>query len=134
MTHSYLPGLSPGRLRDEIVEAKAKLEEMIGVSVDHFSCPGGRWSARAADIAREAGYLSVATSRTGANAPATDRFRLARVAIKRGIRLAHFERICRGEGLTSRQTREVLLAAAKGILGDSTYEKVRSRMLDKAEN
>ena len=134
MSHRFLPGLSDDDLNVEIAEAKVRLEEIIGKPVDHFSCPGGRWSMRAARVAREAGYKSMATSRTGVNSAATDRFSLARIAVKRETTLEELGQWRRGEGLIARKARESLFAAAKGVLGTSTYEKVRSRILDKSGN
>lgn len=129
MTHPYLSHLGPDPLRTEIVEPKARLEQLIGRSVDHFSCPGGRWSRRAAEVAREAGYRSVAASRPGANSRATDRFRLARVPVMRGTTIAEFDRLCRSQGLLARRARAAVLAAARGVIGHSTYERVRAAIL-----
>ena len=83
-THAYLTDLNDAELRREVVEAKDELEQMTGGRVTHFSCPGGRWNARVAEVAREAGYQSVATSRIAANASNTNPFCLSRVAIMRG--------------------------------------------------
>src|SRR5262245_36862611 len=63
MSHAYLNDLDEANLHREIVEAKEKLEQISGVRICHFSCPGGRWNQRVADVAREAGYNSVVTSR-----------------------------------------------------------------------
>jgi peptidoglycan/xylan/chitin deacetylase (PgdA/CDA1 family) len=127
-SHPFLTDLDEARLRVEVVEAKERLEQLAGRRVDHFSCPGGRWNGRVAEVARQAGYVSVATSRVGANGPTTDRFRLARVAVQPGLTLAGFERVCRGR-LLKRQVRERLLAAAKGVFGNGLYEKLRSALL-----
>ena len=129
MTHSLLTDLTEERLRAEIVEAKQRLEDLTGVRVANFSCPGGRWNSRVADVAREAGYDSVATSRIGANSAATDRFRLSRVAVMRGTSLTEFARYCRGEGLWKRRAQDGALAFAKKALGNAAYQKFRSNLL-----
>jgi len=134
MSHRYLADLSDSELETEMTAAKARLEDFIGSSVDHFSCPGGRWSRHISRTARESGYKSVATSRTGMNNSTSDRFALSRIAVKRGTMLADFDRWYRGEGLMPRKATESVFAAAKGILGTSAYEKVRSRILDKPAN
>ena len=134
MNHRYLPDLSDDELKVEIVQAKARLEGVIGRSVDHFSCPGGRWSARVALACREAGYRSMATSRTSVNTAAADCFALARIAIRRGTRPRDFDRWIRGEGLRTHKAKESLFAAAKRLLGPTTYEKLRLRLLDKRDN
>ncbi len=130
MTHSYLDDLGDNRLRVEIAEAKDRLEEMTGKRIAHFSCPGGRYSRAVARVAREAGYASVATSRIGVNTRATDSFALSRVAVLRDIGTGEFERICRAEGFAARRARTGLLNAAKVILGNSIYERVRSSVLN----
>ncbi len=111
-THAYLPNLDAASLREEIAVAKAELEQILGRLVEHFSCPGGRWSRKAVQFAREAGFRSMATS-----------------ALQRGISLPQFERLCHGNGLLARRGRGALLQAAKMLLGDSFYERVRSRVL-----
>ncbi len=129
LTHAFLNNLGADRLRAELVDSKAKLEQWLGRRVDHFSCPGGRWSERAARAAQEAGYRSVATSRIGTNSHATDRFRLKRVAVLRGIALADFNRLCRGQGLLARRAQATVLSAAKRLLGNAIYQKVHTSLL-----
>jgi peptidoglycan/xylan/chitin deacetylase (PgdA/CDA1 family) len=132
MTHRYLSELDKESLRVEVVEAKKRIEQIIGKRVAGFSCPGGRWSAEVACAAREAGYDSLATSHTGANAPTADPFRLSRIAVMRGTSMIDYERLCRGEGLLLRRARTQAFDAAKGLLGNSLYEKVRSLVLNRA--
>jgi peptidoglycan/xylan/chitin deacetylase (PgdA/CDA1 family) len=129
MTHRFLTDLGPGELRTEIVEAKSNLEQIIGRAVEHFSCPGGRWNRRIAEVAQKAGYRSVATSCSGRNSPATDPFRLARLAVLRGTPLAQFNRWCSGQGIFLRQCRELCLAVTKSALGNSGYERLRGVFL-----
>jgi peptidoglycan/xylan/chitin deacetylase (PgdA/CDA1 family) len=129
LTHPYLTDLDAHQLRLEVVQARDRLEQLLGRPVEHFSCPGGRWSRRVARLAQHAGYVSVATSRIAANGPESDPFRLARVAVQRSLGLAAFATLCRGRGLWRRGTRYRLLAAAKGLLGNATYERIRARWL-----
>jgi peptidoglycan/xylan/chitin deacetylase (PgdA/CDA1 family) len=131
MTHAYLDGLNNASLRVEIAEAKTRLEQVTGKRVAHFSCPGGRWNRHVARVAREAGYESVATSRIGVNSNATDPMKLARVAVMRDVTIAEFDRLCRAEGFTARRARAGILNAAKTILGNAIYERVRASALDR---
>ena len=55
MTHAYLNELKEDQLRVEVLDAKKCLEDYIGRRVDHFSCPGGRWSRRVASMAAGGG-------------------------------------------------------------------------------
>jgi peptidoglycan/xylan/chitin deacetylase (PgdA/CDA1 family) len=129
VTHPYLPSLAPRELRTEVLESKDRLEQIIGAPVDHFSCPGGRWTPLVSEIARAGGYRSVATSRIGVNSHRSDPFRLARVAVRRETDVATFSRLCRSEGLLAERARNSVLAAAKGLLGDRLYERVRAGVL-----
>ncbi len=129
MSHRLLLDLPPDQLHTEVVAAKEQLEQLIGKRIAHFSCPGGRWNRRVAQVARDAGYESVATSRVSANHRTTDRFRLSRVAVMRDTSLSEFDRYCRGEKLLKRQAQEAVLSVAKKALGNWGYQKFRSTML-----
>jgi peptidoglycan/xylan/chitin deacetylase (PgdA/CDA1 family) len=129
MTHPYLTELDDARLKVEMVEAKQRLEQMIGRPVHHFSCPGGRWSPKVAEVARRAGYHSVTTSRVSVNRGDTDPFELARIAVMRGTELTQFQQVCSGRGLWSRQFRSFLQTTAYRILGNTFYNRLRSQVL-----
>lgn len=129
MTHAYLDALKDEDLRREIAGAKTELEQLTGVPVHHFSCPGGRYDDRAMRIAREAGYCTVSTSRIQANFADSDRFALGRVAILRDLPLSTFAGICDGRALSGMRAQGRLLNAAKQILGNSVYDRVRQVLL-----
>jgi peptidoglycan/xylan/chitin deacetylase (PgdA/CDA1 family) len=126
MTHRFLTGLGDDEVRRELAESKERLEQWSGRAVEHFSCPGGRWDARVAAAAREAGYRSAATSRVGANGRGADPFRLARVAVRRGTGEREVVRAARGEGLLARRARAAALDLAKSVLGDAVYHKLHA--------
>jgi peptidoglycan/xylan/chitin deacetylase (PgdA/CDA1 family) len=129
MTHAYLDDLDESALRREILDAGKKLEDVIGAKVEHFSCPGGRYDNRTSDLMREAGYRSMATSRAHANSPATKPYLLGRVAIMRDIDGFTFSRICVGNGLWETRLGESARGAARRVLGNALYDRVRSRLL-----
>lgn len=128
-THRYLDDLDEAGLRAEIASSKERLEEITGRRVEHFSCPGGRRTRRAAEIARASGYRTLATSSPGVNTSATDPFNLRRVAVMRGTSAEKFLRLCRAEGLMRRRAQEAVLAAAKRVMGNTVYERVRGAVL-----
>jgi peptidoglycan/xylan/chitin deacetylase (PgdA/CDA1 family) len=128
-THAYLTDLDESELRREIAGAKSELEQIIGMPVDHFSCPGGRFDQRVTSIAREAGYHTVATSQIRANSKATDRFALGRIAVLRSTSLHQFEQVCSGRGLGRHNAIMQLRAAAKKLLGNSLYDRIRQALL-----
>ncbi|HSY91281.1 MAG TPA: polysaccharide deacetylase family protein [Candidatus Binatus sp.] len=130
MTHAYLNDLDAAGLRREIADAKTQLEDILGRPVHHFSCPGGRWSANVVQVAREAGYRSVASSRIGANRRGSDPFHLARVAVMRGTPLAAFQSLCEGRTLWQLQLREMIRVASRRVLGNTLYDRLRSAALE----
>jgi peptidoglycan/xylan/chitin deacetylase (PgdA/CDA1 family) len=132
MTHAYLNGLAERELQVEVVEAKYRLEQVIGRRVDHFSCPGGRWSRKVARVAQRAGYRTVATSKVGSNSARSDRFRLARVAILRDLAPADFVRISGGRGLGLQRLTQSVRSAAQRALGDARYDRLRSALLGRS--
>jgi peptidoglycan/xylan/chitin deacetylase (PgdA/CDA1 family) len=129
MTHAYLPDLAENELHQEIAGAKEKLEQMLGQPVEHFSCPGGRFDQRVKEFARKAGYRTLATSNTHANSESSDRFALGRVAVMRDTSLETFTAWCNGRGLWQLTLRDRLRQAAKRILGNSFYDRVRASVL-----
>lgn len=132
MTHAYLDDLDENDLQREIVDSKKKLEDILGAEVRHFSCPGGRFDRRAIQAARRTGYRSLATSYPHENSCKSDRFRLGRVAVLRGMAEGTFGRICRGN-LWQMRGSDALRTAAKWALGNDLYEHVRSTILGRPD-
>jgi hypothetical protein len=132
MTHAYLTDLSPIELHKEIIEAKTRLEDIVGRPVRHFSCPGGSWNRRVSEVAKEAGYLSVATSRIASNRRTTSPFRLARIAVMRNTGLPEYQELCLGRGLWRRQLRSFTQATSRRLLGNSLYDRMRTALLERS--
>lgn len=129
MTHAYLNNLDPDQMRSEIVAARLKLEDVTGSTVEHFSCPGGRYDNAAIALAKQAGYRSFATSRVYPNRPSTDPFHLGRVAIMRDTNQSAFEKICTGESLWKIRLGESLRASVKKTIGNAMYDRIRTAVL-----
>lgn len=129
MSHAYLTDLNDKDLHREVAEAKVELEQILGTAVQHFSCPGGRCNRRVSEAAREAGYHTVATSRIQMNSRASDRLALGRVAVMRSTSLATFQELYRGRNLWQMHLEVQLRAAAKRLLGNSAYDRLRSAVL-----
>jgi peptidoglycan/xylan/chitin deacetylase (PgdA/CDA1 family) len=132
MTHPYLTDLDETGLWHEISDAKSQLEQIIGQPVDHFSCPGGRCDQRVVTVARAAGYRTLATSRIQANSRNTDVFALGRVAMLRDVSLSAFAAICDGSSLSRMRAQSAFRGAARQILGNSLYDRVRATLLHRA--
>ena len=94
-----------------------------------MSGPGGRCDERVITVARSAGYRTVSTSRIQANTSTTDLFALARVAMLRDVPLPAFAAICAGTPLSRMRAQDAIRQAAKQVLGNSLYDRVRATLL-----
>jgi len=65
VNHLRLTALDDARLRQELVDSKGALEDLLGTGVTSFAYPYGAWDARCADAVERAGYSAACTTRTG---------------------------------------------------------------------
>jgi peptidoglycan/xylan/chitin deacetylase (PgdA/CDA1 family) len=129
MTHPYLPDLPELELKREIVDAKLEIEQILGHAIEHFSCPGGRYDGRTLEMARRAGFRSVANSLCRVNSANTSPFALGRVAIRRGVSAQEFATICEGRGLWKKQLLDRTRLGLQQLLGNQTYDRIRAILL-----
>src|SRR5580658_4168707 len=129
MTHPYLSDLPEPELKREIVDAKLKIEEIVGHTIEHFSCPGGRYDRRTLQIARQAGFITVANSQFHANTPGTNPYQLGRVAMLRDLSIEAFSGICHGHGLWKKRLQHQARRSAQRTLGNRTYDHLRALLL-----
>jgi peptidoglycan/xylan/chitin deacetylase (PgdA/CDA1 family) len=125
----YLTELSPGRLREELRQARLEIENRTGRPVTLLAPPGGRCPLDLDQTAREVGYTHVLDSR-----PAPIRrgqaHALGRFAVTAGLETSTLESWLRGGSARLKmQARYLVLGAAKRILGDKTYESIRQGLL-----
>lgn len=132
MTHAYLPDLDEAALHYEIADSKVYLEHLLGGSVAHFSCPGGRCNRRVKELVQSAGYRSLATSRPHANSRFTDPYALGRAPVLRGTTLQQFQAMCRGFGLWRMNLGVGMRQSAMRILGNAFYDRLRGAVLSKS--
>ena len=128
-SHRHLSDLTREQLHMEIAKTKEEIEQIIGLPVLHFSCPGGRYDSRVVEIAKQAGYSSVATSRPCANSWKSNPYALGRVAITRGTTPITFQRLCRAQGLWLLQSKDTARSAAKHLFGNTAYDRIRDILL-----
>jgi peptidoglycan/xylan/chitin deacetylase (PgdA/CDA1 family) len=76
--HLDLTRLWGTELRHELIDSRARLEELFGVPVDFFCFPGGIYDKRVKLAVRRAGYRGATGTRYGAATP-RDLFSLARI-------------------------------------------------------
>jgi len=129
MTHPYFPDLPEPELKREIVDAKFQIEQILGHAVEHFSCPGGRYDGRTLEMARRAGFRSVANSRFRSNSAATSRYELGRVAMLRDMPREEFAATCQNRGLWKKEWRNRARRAGQRLLGNHFYDRLRAVLL-----
>lgn len=89
VNHPRISGLSPEAVLAELEGSRARLNERLGINVQHFAFPYGRsgdCGPRDFALARKAGFLSAATTRKGLVRGGQDRFSLPRNTINGGHR------------------------------------------------
>jgi peptidoglycan/xylan/chitin deacetylase (PgdA/CDA1 family) len=129
MTHAYLSDIGESDLHREIVDAKAHIEQILGHKIEHFSCPGGRYNQRALEVARNAGFKTVANSEFHANTPATNPYHLGRVAMLHDLSIEAFSDICRRRGLWKKRLSHQARRTAQRLLGNQRYDRLRAALL-----
>ena len=129
MTHPYLCDLGEADLKRETVDAKNRIEQIVGHEIEHFSCPGGRYDERTLEMARRAGFKSAANSEFHANTRATDRYRLGRIAMLRDLTIDEFGVVCRGRGFWKKRLSHGIRRGAQLVLGNKQYDRIRAALL-----
>jgi peptidoglycan/xylan/chitin deacetylase (PgdA/CDA1 family) len=129
MTHPYLPDLDSAGLQFEIVDAKLKLENMLGRKIEHFSCPGGRYDQRVIEVVHQTGYRTMSTSQMRMNSRDTDFYALGRIAVLRDMPAEQVVKIADGSGMWKMNFKQGVRDAAKNIFGNSLYDRLRSGVL-----
>lgn len=87
LNHARLPELELPRMRREIFDSKAALEDLLGKPVRDFCYPYGLYDERARDLAAQAGYRSALTCIRGAANTADNAFEIPRKAVSWGDNL-----------------------------------------------
>ena len=71
LTHPWLTRIPRAEAREQIIASRKKLEDLFGVTVEHFCYPYGDWNPAVRDLAAEAGYRTACTTSFGVNTAAT---------------------------------------------------------------
>lgn len=129
--HRYFTHLSSEALVDDLRRARREIEDALGREVRLLAPPGGRCPPRLGQIAQDCGYRAVFGSMPGTLRDGLIRGVAPRVAV---LASHHPAQLCdwaqRGQSALRRQRlRFRLLAAAKRVLGDRGYERLRGALL-----
>jgi peptidoglycan/xylan/chitin deacetylase (PgdA/CDA1 family) len=132
MTHRYLSDVGETEMKHEIIDAKLQIERIVGRPIEHFSLPGGRYDARTLEMARKAGFRTVATSLFHVNSASTSPYKLGRVAIRRNTARGEFAAICEGQGLWRKRVQDRTRQGLQRLLGNRAYDRFRAILLGRA--
>jgi peptidoglycan/xylan/chitin deacetylase (PgdA/CDA1 family) len=132
MNHVFLSDLDANLLQREIAGSKKVLEEMLSLSVQYLSLPGGFTSRRVLRAVREAGYAGVVTSSPGYNSVGGRRgrpFAFRRFAVTRKTTMDELRKIVNGDSLTGAAHRLLYItkSLAKKVLGSRSYYRIWSK-------
>jgi peptidoglycan/xylan/chitin deacetylase (PgdA/CDA1 family) len=83
MSHRPWTGLDDIELNEELVEARERLEQFTGVTIDRAACPFGSYNRRVLQQLRSAGFKCVYTSDGGTAQP--DSFLQPRTSVSRNV-------------------------------------------------
>lgn len=114
-THPILTKIGDERLRVELCESRARLESMLGHTVDLFCYPNGDYDDRTSSAVQAAGYKCAVTVETGLNGVHSDLLRLRRVHTDNN--LARFIQYTSG----FEQVKNRLVYARKGATAGHSY-------------
>lgn len=129
--HQYLTELTPKRLRESLHEARLEIEDHIGTPATLLAPPGGRLPNGLDLIAKSCGYSRVLASHPGRLRRGDPRLVLPRMAVTAHCDVATLAAWLDGShsAMLRLQLRYHALALAKRVLGNSLYERARSRVL-----
>jgi peptidoglycan/xylan/chitin deacetylase (PgdA/CDA1 family) len=131
-THRYFDELSIDELRREIEQSVDVLSSITGQDVAALGLPGGRSHSKMPDVARSAGIQTVGTSKVALFDTAADPYDIPRIAVSSSTSDSEFVKMISGQQryFVGRSVRQSILDAAKRVLGNNLYEKVRNRLLE----
>jgi len=81
VNHLILPEISKARATEEIRRCKLDVEAKLGIAVQYFAYPYGRFSGPIRDLVCEAGYAAACSTLSGFANRDNDRFALRRIEI-----------------------------------------------------
>ena len=117
-SHRFLSELPDSECRRELARSFKRIREISGQEGAAMSAPGGRTSTQVADLARQAGFSALATSRPGLYRERADPFSIPRLPVLRSHSLRDFAALLDPRSLLHRKERWVRQAkqTARSVL------------------
>jgi peptidoglycan/xylan/chitin deacetylase (PgdA/CDA1 family) len=123
VTHAQLDTLRRRALEHELRDSKAVLEDALGHPVRHLAYPHGYNSGAVRRMAALTGYETAAAVRHALSSQRDERYRIARLIVRRGHSAADVEAWMRGEGARVAPYRDGTLT-----VGWRWYRRARARL------
>jgi peptidoglycan/xylan/chitin deacetylase (PgdA/CDA1 family) len=135
LDHSRLGQLEDSRIRHQLREARRLLAAELGAAPAALSLPGGSGGRRAVRLAREEGFVLVATSDPQLARPDVGLAPLPRFALRRGDSPETVRALAEQQpAVVGRwRARHLLLQGLRGLLGERHYARVRGVWADGGE-
>jgi len=134
-THSHTPLelLSNSELQWELTHSKNLLDENIGKNSARLSFPHGSYSKIVLNAAKNAGYLSCATSNFGYVTSSSKVYELPRILIRKSHDISQFVKVCEADKLSILKSKIIQKSKAllKSTVGIEKYQglyKIRNRI------
>lgn len=89
-THANLKELPDEEARQQIIQSKAELEQLLGVEVRHFCYPYGWFQAQHEEMVRAAGYVTATSTRRGRVQAGDNLYALNRIMVARATHPLQF--------------------------------------------
>lgn len=99
MTHPQLDCIDREQARDEIIQSKVALEQIVGRPVESFAYPHGYHDRTVKKMVIEAGFTSAAAVRNALSHAQDDPFALARYTVMGDCSVAKLEDVLAGRGI-----------------------------------
>ena len=84
-SHRKCDRIPAEEVREELLRSKETLEKRLGVPCPFLCWPYGKFSKESVDLAREAGYRAIFTTRHDVAGPGTDPFDIPRIVVKDAV-------------------------------------------------
>lgn len=127
MTHRSLTALEENELTFELRQSKRILEERLKQKIHYFSIPKGSCSKKIVEAIKKAGYVAAFSSQP----KDTNGFTFGRIPVRQDWDLEYFKKVATN-GLPLKDRAGALIkVTSKKILGVSSYEKIRAKILKK---
>jgi peptidoglycan/xylan/chitin deacetylase (PgdA/CDA1 family) len=102
-SHPQLDTIELDKARQEILQCKDILEQLLGRRVSSFAYPFGYTNPAVQDLVREAGYTSACTVQHRMTTSETDHFALTRLMVNASTTLDEFRRLLNGSAFSGPQ-------------------------------